>query len=310
MQLQFIPASATDRAAVAAILQSPDFRAALAGGPSVADLRAGAAAATANAAVRQAPPDVAITELPLGGVACESMEAPGADRSRVLLYLHGGAFTRGSLALGRANAATLAQASGLRVLAVGYRQAPEHPYPAAPDDVRHAYDALRASGVPARAIAVVGESSGGCLALGLAAHLDGQPGAMPAAIAALSPLTDLELRGASWLCNAATDVADRAMGERMIALYADARQRQDPLASPVRHHFRGCCPLLIAIGSHETMLSDAEYTARRADEAGTPVTLRLYEGMPHGFTRMKLAIANQALAETAAWCRMQLDQAD
>ena len=113
-------------------------------------------------------------------------------------------------------------------------------------------------------------------------------------------MTDLELRGASWHFNADKDVADLNLGRRLIALYIDDAQRSEAVASPVRQHFRGCCPIFIGIGSHETMLSDAERTAFNVDEAGVAVTLSIYEAMPHGFTRFNVDIGTQAIKYAAA----------
>ncbi len=302
MQVNFYPSTAAQREAVEAANREPGYQQQLRGASSVADMRAGTAAIAAHGAVRQPHPDVAVSPSTLGGVPCETLLAPGADTQRTLVYLHGGGFTRGSLTMARGNAAFLAQATGVRVVTVGYRQAPEHRYPAAPQDTLAAYLALRAQGTPAAAMAVVGESSGGCLALGLAAQLDVQSAELPAGIAAVSPMTDLALPGASWHYNGAKDVADLAMGRRLVDLYIDAARRCEPVASPARHHFRGCCPLLIAIGSVETMLSDAERTAFVASEAGAEVQLAIYEGMPHGFTRLEAGCGTLALQHTAQWC--------
>lgn len=306
MRIQFIRSTAADRDFVAAAIRAPQFRGHYDGDRTVAGMRAGTAALLALDGVRQPAPDVAVTPGRYGGVPCETLTAPGADAGATIVYLHGGGFTRGSLDVGRGNAAQLALASGARVVAIGYRQAPEHPYPAAPTDVLCAYRALLDAGTPAKSIAVVGESSGGCLALGLAAMLDGRPAELPAGIAALSPMTDLELRGASWLYNADRDIADLETGRRLVGLYIDDARRREPVASPVHHGFGGCCPILLAIGSHETMLSDAERTATRADEAGTDVTFNVYEGMPHGFTRFDVGIATRALVDAAEWCRRLL----
>jgi epsilon-lactone hydrolase len=96
--------------------------------------------------------------------------------------------------------------------------------------VLNAYQALRDGGAAAKSMVVVGESSGGCLALGLAVMLDEHRADLPAGIAALSPMSDLEMRGASWLFNAQKDVADKDMGRRLTSLYIDDSQRRDRVA--------------------------------------------------------------------------------
>ncbi len=309
MQVHYIPASQDDKDAAQRILQDAAYGAAYAGPQTVEAMRAGTASLTAHGGVRQPLAQAQVVAETLGGVPCETIQLPGADTRRVLLYLHGGAFIRGNLGLGRANAALLAQASGMRVIAVGYRQAPEHPYPAAPSDVRAVYMALLESGVAASEIAVTGESSGGCLALGLVADLHARGVALPAAVATLSPMADLDLRGASWIYNAGRDVAAKEMGRMAIGLYVDASRRQEPVASPVNFDFARCSRLFIGIGSHETLLSDAEYLARKAADAGTDVCLHVYEGMPHGFTRFDTAIGTRAVVDAAHWCHRSFSAA-
>jgi len=302
MNIAYIRATPEDLAAARTILQDAAYARAYAGPQTLQAMREGTDSLLMHSAVRQPPADVRVVPRQIAGVPCEIIQTDGADEQHALLYVHGGAFIRGSLALGRANAALLAQLTGIQVIAIGYRQAPEHPYPAASNDVRQVYEALLASGLPPQAMAVVGESSGGCLALGLAVDLHAHALAMPAGIAVLSPMTDLRLPGASWWYNHDKDVASREIGQKAISLYIDPSRIQEPLASPVGFHFSGCCPLFLGIGSHETMLSDTEYLARRADAVGVSVDLRIYEAMPHGFTRLKAPIAMQALRDTADWC--------
>jgi epsilon-lactone hydrolase len=302
MNIEFVRATQEDRDAAASILND----AAYARPQTLQAMREGTEALVRHSAVRQAPPEVQVLSKEMGGVTCEVINVPGADTGRAILYIHGGAFIRGSLALGRANAALFALLTGIRVVAVGYRQAPEHPYPAAPTDVRKVYESLLAEGIVAGAIAVAGESSGGCLALGLAADLHSRALPLPAAIAALSPMTDLALPGASWVYNHNKDVASREVGRNAIAMYIDTSRMQEPVASPIGFHFKGCCPLFIGIGSHETMLSDAERLAHHAESAGVSVDLHIYEDMPHGFTRFESAIGTQAIRDAAQWCGARL----
>lgn len=302
MNIAYLRASQEDLDAARTILQDAAYARAYSGPQTLQAMREGTDTLLMHSAVRQLPSDVRVVPRQIGGVSCEVLQADGADVQRALLYVHGGAFIRGSLALGRANAALLAQLTGIQVIAIGYRQAPEHPYPAACDDVRHVYEAMLADGLPPGAIAVAGESSGGCLALGLAVDLQARALAMPAGVAVLSPMTDLRLPGASWWYNHDKDVASREIGQKAIALYIDPARIHEPLASPVGFHFRGCCPLFLGIGSHETMLSDTEHLARRADAAGVSVSLHIYEAMPHGFTRLNAPIAGQALRDAAHWC--------
>ena len=125
MQVNFIRSSHSDRDFVAAANDDPQYRAHLSFARSVEQMRDGTAAIASHESVRKPHHEVLVSAVELGGVGCEMLMPAGADAQRTLLYLHGGAFTRGSLDIGRGNASLLAAASGVRVLAVGYRQAPE-----------------------------------------------------------------------------------------------------------------------------------------------------------------------------------------
>ena len=119
-------------------------------------------------------------------------------------------------------------------------------------------------------------------------------------------MVDLDQRGASWIFNADKDLADLETGRQAVGLYVSDTQRRDPVASPVRFHFRNCCPVLLSVGSHETMLSDSERLAHKADEAGVDVTFNVYEDMPHGFTRFDTTIGTGAILDAARWCAKRL----
>ncbi|MFY9927371.1 MAG: alpha/beta hydrolase, partial [Streptosporangiaceae bacterium] len=114
------------------------------------------------------PDDVLIQEVTAGGVPAHWLAPRGADTGRVLLFLHGGGYELGSLRSDGELAARLGGASGMRVLFPEYRLAPEHPFPAAIDDVLAAWRWLRTDqGLSASSIAVAGASAGGGLAVAL-----------------------------------------------------------------------------------------------------------------------------------------------
>lgn len=106
-------------------------------------------------------PGITVTPVDAGGVPGEWSLAPGADQARVLLFLHGGGYSSGSLKSHRTMVTGAGRAAGIRTLAVAYRLAPEHPFPAALDDAEAAYGFLLAQGYAARSIAVGGDSAGG-----------------------------------------------------------------------------------------------------------------------------------------------------
>ena len=124
--------------------------------------------------------DIRLESVDLGGVAGEWSLAPGSDPSRVLMFFHGGGYCSGSIKSHRRMVTEAGRAAGLRTLAVDYRLAPEHPYPAAHEDAMTAWRFLRAHGIAADHIAVGGDSAGGNLTVALINRLRGLGEAQPA----------------------------------------------------------------------------------------------------------------------------------
>ena len=201
-----------------------------------------------------------------GGVPAHWLTAPGADTGRVLLFLHGGGYELGSVRSDGELAARLGRASGMRVLFPEYRLAPEHPFPAAIDDVRAAWRWLRAGqDVSARSIAVAGDSAGGGLAVALLVALRdaGQP--LPAAAALMSPTVDLTSSGASMTERADQDpISTPAMLAQFASDYLAGADPKTPLASPLFAALAGLPPLLIQVGTADLLLSDSERLAAAA----------------------------------------------
>ncbi|MGI9170269.1 MAG: alpha/beta hydrolase fold domain-containing protein, partial [Caulobacteraceae bacterium] len=150
-------------------------------------------------------PDIDLTTADLDGVPAEWSLAPGADPDRVLLFFHGGGFCSGSIVSHRRLVTEAGRAAGARALAVGYRRAPEHPFPAALEDARTAWDVLTGGGVGPARIAVGGDSAGGALAVALIDQLHGEGLPAPACAWLISPWTDLTLSGATLASKDAVD---------------------------------------------------------------------------------------------------------
>ncbi|HEY2257576.1 MAG TPA: alpha/beta hydrolase [Variovorax sp.] len=229
-------------------------------------------------------------------------EVAGPEAAQpMILFLHGGGYVRGSLALGRIDASELAELTGMPVFAVAYRQAPEHRFPAAIDDAAEAYAGLLAQGFAGGRIVVVGDSAGGGMAFSLAMRARDRGWPMPAGLVAISPFVDRAFTGASFETNAGKDLITREMGERMLALYVDAADGADPMVSPVQGCLDGLPPSLLIAGQNELLLSSVEQLAERAAAAGVATTLHRYAGMPHGFTKFRTAAASEAMERAAAW---------
>ncbi|MBR0795360.1 alpha/beta hydrolase [Bradyrhizobium jicamae] len=244
-----------------------------------------------------------------GGVDGEWIEPADTPRDKAILYFHGGGFRIGSVESHRDLIARIAVASGCRVLAINYRLAPEHRFPAALDDALTAYRHLRDQGLRPADIAFAGDSAGGNLVLGtmLAARDRGVP--LPAAGALMSPWTDLAATGASYETRAAADpVHQRGMILALAKTYLgrDGDPR-DPLASPLYADLDGLPPLLVQAGDRETVRDDATGLAAKAKAAGVEVELQIWNGMIHVFQMFpQIPQAAEALASLADFLRKHL----
>ncbi|MGY3447291.1 alpha/beta hydrolase [Bradyrhizobium sp. USDA 4473] len=243
------------------------------------------------------------------GVDGEWLVPSDAPREKAILYFHGGGFRIGSVASHRDLAARIADASGCRVLSINYRLAPEHRFPAAPDDALFAYQYLRDQGLRPTDIAFAGDSAGGNLVLSamLAARDRGLP--LPVAGALMSPWTDLTAAGASYESRAEADpIHQRAMILALAKNYlgedADAR---DPLASPLYADLAGLPPLLVQVGDRETVRDDSMELAAKAKAAGVDVELQVWDGMIHVFQMFpEIPQAGEAIASLANFLRKHL----
>ena len=225
---------------------------------------------------------VSLEPVNANGVRAEWVSAPGADSGKAILYLHGGGYVVGSIASHRGMAANLSRASGCRALVVDYRLAPEHPHPAQVEDAHAAYRWLLASGIDAADIAVAGDSAGGGLTVAtmLAARDGGDP--LPAAGVCISPWVDMEGLGESMTSKAGVDpmVTRDGLLEMAANFLGDADPR-DPLAAPLHADLTGLPPLLIIVGTAETLLDDATRLHANAQAAGVESAYQEWEDMVH-----------------------------
>ncbi len=253
--------------------------------PTLEQLRAGFAPA---GRLHPVPDDVQVSEVTAGGVPAHWLAAPGTDAGRVLLFLHGGGFELGSVRSDGELAARLGRASGMRVLFPEYRLAPEHPFPAAIDDVLAAWRWLRADqGLSARSIAVAGDSAGGGLATALLVAARDAGEALPAAATLMSPTVDLTSSGASMTERVDQDpFSTPALLRQLASDYLAGADPKTPLASPLFASLSGLPPLLVLVGTADLLLSDSERLAAAATEAGVDVTLEIGEGLPHVYPIM------------------------
>lgn len=249
--------------------------------PSVEEMRAGMEAMTTAFAL---PPDVTVTPVSAGGVPAAWVTTPEIDEHRVVLYLHGGGYCLGSITTHRDLAQRVSRAARARVLLIDYRLAPEHPHPAAVEDSTAAYRWLLSQGVDPAHLAIAGDSAGGGLTVATLVALRDAGVRLPAAGVCLSPWVDLEGVGESMTSKASVDPMIQAEPLRRFGKhYLGSHDPRTPLAAPLYADLSGLPPLLIQVGTAETLLDDSIRIAERARKAGVKVTLDPWEDMIHVF---------------------------
>jgi monoterpene epsilon-lactone hydrolase len=242
-----------------------------------------------------------ISEPGVSGIWCEPADAAA---HRAILYLHGGGYLAGSATAWRGLTGELARLCRTRVFSLEYRLAPEHPFPCAVEDALAAYRWILDQGISPGSLAIAGDSAGGGLTLAtfFAARQAKLP--LPAAVYLISPWVDQDLTGSTIATKAdveALATPDALRG--MASAYLGGHDRRDPLASPLYGDLAGLPPMLIQVGSEETLLDDSVRLAGRAGAAQVPVRLEIYPYVFHDFPVWHSMVeeARTALASAAAF---------
>jgi monoterpene epsilon-lactone hydrolase len=239
-----------------------------------------------NELMSRVPPAGDIHRKPttIGGVGAIEVTIDGTDSTNAILYFHGGVYVIGSAATSVPLVGDLARRTGAKAVTLDYRLGPEHPYPAAVEDAQAAYEGLLGEGIDPGQIALAGDSAGGGLAVAtlLALRDSGTP--LPSCAFLMSPYADLTLSGDTIVDKQAADPILTPEGLRLrIPDYVAGGDASDPRISPVFGDLGGLPPLLIQVGSHEILLSDALRLAARAAQADVSITLEVTPGVPHVF---------------------------
>jgi epsilon-lactone hydrolase len=253
--------------------------------------------------------DIGLEPIDANGVAAEWSLAPGSDPSKVLLFFHGGGYCSGSIVSHRGMVTETGRAAQARTLAVGYRLAPEHPFPAAIEDARSAYRFLLDQGVAPSKIAIGGDSAGGGLTLALMTSVRDAREPLPACAWLVSPWVDLRMSGASLAEKAAIDpLISKPYLEELASAYLAGADPANPLVSPLNADLAGLPPLLVQVGSAETLLDDAVRIARRAGAADVRVNLEIWPHMIHAWHlwAAHLEAGRRAIASAGAFIRAHL----
>jgi monoterpene epsilon-lactone hydrolase len=229
-------------------------------------------------------PDGKCEKVDAGGVPAEWVTAPGCDPMRAVLYLHGGGYVIGSINTHRRLAYDISAASGARVLVIDYRLAPEHPFPAAIEDAATAWRWLLQQGFAPSRLAIAGDSAGGGLTLATLVNLRDRKLGLPACAVAISPWVDLEGVGTSITARVAQDPMVQKDGLLWMAgLYLNGKDAKTPLAAPLHAELKGLPPILVQVGTAETLLDDATRIAEKLHAAGVDVRLAIWPNMLHVF---------------------------
>lgn len=221
-----------------------------------------------------------------GTVSCEWLLSPDSDPAHRAIYFHGGGYMVGNLNTHRDLAAAYAKACRCAVLAVDYRLAPEHPFPAALDDARSAFRWMRHNGPTgpgnADSTFAIGDSAGGGLALALLLALrdEGDPPVTASAVA--SAWTDVALTGETIQTRADRDLRVSVGGiQPMADAYLAGADPTDPYISPLYADLHSLPPLLMQVGEEEVLLDDTRRFVAKARHAGVDVTEEIWPDVYH-----------------------------
>ena len=241
----------------------------------------------------------------VGGISGWWARPARAHKGAAIVHVHGGWFNWGTAQAFRRFAGHIASSAGAEVFIPDYRLAPEHPFPAAVEDLEACYRGLVENGITK--IAFTGDSAGGDLALVLL-MIASAPGfkssVRPVGAVVFSPITDLALTGESFKTRAEADpyfTESQAAG--LVRSYLGPNDPKNPLASPLYAEVRGLPPIRVHVGDDEVLLDDSRRYVERAAAAGVDAKLDLWMGMPHGFVTNigGFKAAAQALKESGAF---------
>jgi epsilon-lactone hydrolase len=257
------------------------------------------------------PPYIKVEQVEINGVPAAWILPANADSKKVVLHLHGGGYVTGGSASHLMMCIPMAQTLKMNLLLPDYRLAPEHPCPAALDDVLKIYRWLLAQGHLAKDIIISGDSAGGGLALATVLSLRDNAEPLPAAVICLSPWADLTHAGQSHIANAKHDIVlTTALLKEWALAYTDENNLRNPLVSPVYADFHGFPPLLIQVDDSEILLDDARMLADKARAHGVDVILKTWSGLCHVWQALGSAIpeTQKAFEEIKQFLDMHLNK--
>ena len=274
---------------------------------SVAEQRAEMDAYAKNAQISRL---VHIDHTNIADVPCETFTLENAPIDKLLLYIHGGAYNAGSFTCYSPFVAHFAEKCNVKAILVGYRLAPEAPFPAGLEDVVSVYRSLIESGIPGQNILIGGDSAGGGLSIAAMLSFKEHGLPLPNACVVLSPWVDLTNTSKTHQNRVKLDcmLIKRELDEAAI-MYANGLDLRHPLISPLFADLLGLPPLFIQVGTDEILLDDSLKLAEKAKKAGVDVNIKVWKGMFHIWHMMEkfMPEAKQAMNELCSFIQNRLN---
>lgn len=228
-------------------------------------------------------PNVNISSVSAGGVRAELMEPVGAPSEKIIFYLHGGGYCLGIYNINRAFVAGVAAQSGLKVMLLDYRLAPENPAPAAFEDAVTAYRWLLSNDYLPENVILMADSSGCGLSLAMMMALRDNNEPMPKAVIFHSPMLDLKGTGESLQTRRNVDPCRYNDPLGIAKIYLGGNNPALTMFSPIDGAFERLPPMMIHAGDYDVFLSDAVRAAEKAKQAGIEVRFKIWDKMWHNF---------------------------
>ena len=247
--------------------------------------------------------DVKIEKVNINGIHAEWITTPNINKNNVLLYFHGGAYIGGSIRNSREFCSRISRSTGVSVLNVDYRLAPEYPFPSALEDSINTYKWLLKTGFLPENIIFGGDSAGGGLVIATMVKLNETKIKLPTAAFCLSPWVDLALKGETMESKKDIDpFVTKEVLEMAVSCYLKDVDTLNPLASPLYANLEGLPPLFIQVGTSELLFDDSIRLAQQAKNVGNDVQLKIWEDMIHVFSLLGTNIpevqdANEEIVE-------------
>lgn len=246
----------------------------------------------------------------LAGVPCETYTPQGVPQDKVFLYIHGGAYNAGSFTCYGPFVAHFAEKCNVKAILVGYRLAPEAPFPAGLEDVIGVDRSLIEGGIPGQNILIGGDSAGGGLSIAAMLSFKEQGLPQPNACVALSPWVDLTNTSETHQTRVKLDcILIKKELDEAAMMYANGTDLRHPLVSPLFADLFGLPPIFIQVGTDEILLADSLKLAENAHNAGVDITLKVWKGMFHIWHMMEryMPEAKQAMNELYAFIQNRLN---